>query len=189
MQMEVMKAINNGQLTGIMGRLGDLGTIDARYDVAISCAAPKLDNFVSRTIREAEALVEFSRTKKLGKINVICLDKVGHLESRMNTPAPLPSRSKRLIDLIQPKSPELMPAFYLALQDTLVVDDMDNARRCAFESGQKRWRVVTLDGAVINPSGEMQGTAQPQRGKMKLNGQADTTNIEAEKQRVDDEVA
>jgi len=59
--MEVMKAVNKGELTGIVGRLGDLGTIDAKYDIAVSSASPKLDFFVSRTIKEAEELLEFSR--------------------------------------------------------------------------------------------------------------------------------
>ena len=59
--MEVMKAVNSGRLTGIIGRLGDLGTIDSKYDVAVSSAAPKLDFFVSRTIKEAEELLDFSR--------------------------------------------------------------------------------------------------------------------------------
>ena len=80
-----------------------------------------------------------------------------------------------------------MPAFFLAMQDTLVVDDMDNARRCAFQQA-KRHRVVTLDGAVINPSGEMQGYAQTIRGRMKLSGQADASDVEADKQRIDNEL-
>lgn len=185
--MEVMKAVNKGELTGIVGRLGDLGTIDAKYDIAVSSASPKLDFFVSRTIKEAEELLEFSRQRKLGKISVICLDKVSGLESRMNTPGRIPDNSKRLLDLIQPKSPEFMTAFYQAVMDTLVVDNLNLARRCAFEQ-QKRWRVVTLNGELCNPSGEMSGNAQPLRGRMKLNGQADTSNIEADKHRLDNEL-
>ena len=59
--MAVMKAINSGELQGIIGRLGDLGTIDPKYDVAVSSAAPKLENYVARTISQAEALLEWSR--------------------------------------------------------------------------------------------------------------------------------
>ena len=70
-----MNAINTGQLTGILGRLGDLGSIDAKYDTAVSSASPKLDSFVARTVQEAEALLAFARSNKLGKVNVIALDK------------------------------------------------------------------------------------------------------------------
>ena len=33
-------------------------------------------------------------------------------------------------------------------------------------SGTKRWRVVTTDGVVINPSGTMEGGGKPLRGRM-----------------------
>lgn len=148
MFIEIMGAINSGQITGILGRLGDLGTIDAKYDIAVSSSTPKLDSYVSRTVEEAESLLAFVRRKNLGKINIITLDKIGGMQSRMNTPQPPPRGTKRLIDLITYKSPEVAVAFYLAVGETLVVDSLDEARRAAFDSG-KRWRVVTLRGDLI----------------------------------------
>lgn len=40
------KAKKQGLLPGIHGRLGDLGAIDAQYDVAVSTACPQLNNIV-----------------------------------------------------------------------------------------------------------------------------------------------
>jgi structural maintenance of chromosome 4 len=42
----LMEASRSGVLKGIRGRLGDLGSIDPKYDVAISTAAPSLDHVV-----------------------------------------------------------------------------------------------------------------------------------------------
>ena len=56
-----------------MGRLGDLGSIDPKYDIAVSSAAPSLDNFVAHTVQQAEDLLAFGRSKGLGKITVKAL--------------------------------------------------------------------------------------------------------------------
>jgi structural maintenance of chromosome 4 len=70
--------------------------------------------------------------------------------SRDQFPAP------RLFDLVRSKDPMYLPAFYFALRDTLVADDLDTATRIAYH-GSRRYRVVTLDGAVIDVSGAMTG--------------------------------
>lgn len=40
---------DSGRIRGIYGRLGDLGAIDAKYDVAVTTACPQLDNIVVDT--------------------------------------------------------------------------------------------------------------------------------------------
>lgn len=67
-----------------------------------------------------------------------------------------PENVPRLFDLIKPKEPRFAPAFYKGVRDTLVADDLDQANRIAF-GGQKRWRVVTLAGQLIDASGTMSG--------------------------------
>lgn len=59
----------------------------------------------------------------------------------------------------------LSAAFYFALHDTLVAENMDQATRISF--GKKRYRVVTLKGDVIEIAGTMSGGGRTQfRGKM-----------------------
>lgn len=56
-------------------------------------------------------------------------------------------------------------AFYFALHDTLVANDMSQATRIAY--GRQRYRVVSVDGGVIEMSGTMSGGGRTQfRGKM-----------------------
>lgn len=63
-----------------------------------------------------------------------------------------PNGSKRLFDLIKFKNEEYKTAFYFALRDTLVCQDIDTATKIAY--GQQRFRVVTLDGKLIELSGK-----------------------------------
>jgi structural maintenance of chromosome 4 len=55
-----------------------------------------------------------------------------------------------------PKEPKFAPAFFKGVGNTLVADDLEQANRIAF-GGQRRWRVVTLSGQLIDSSGTMSG--------------------------------
>lgn len=76
-----------------------------------------------------------------------------------------PENAARLFDLIRVEDERLPAAFYFALRDTLVANDLEQATRISY--GQKRWRVVSLKGDVIETSGTMSGGGRTQfRGKM-----------------------
>ena len=74
---ELKKAQREGKLKGIHGRLGDLGTIEDKYDVAVSTACGYLDFIVVDTIKSAEECINYLREYRLGRSSFICLDKVG----------------------------------------------------------------------------------------------------------------
>ena len=76
-----------------------------------------------------------------------------------------PENVPRLFDLVTPNQARYAPAFFKAIGNTLVANDMDQANRIAF--GRHRWRVVTLAGGVIETSGAMSGGgSQVSRGGM-----------------------
>ena len=62
-----------------------------------------------------------------------------------------PENVPRLFDLIKVKDEKILPAFYYAVRDTLVANDLEQATRIAY--GKTRYRVVTLDGQLIDQSG------------------------------------
>ncbi|KAK4143063.1 uncharacterized protein C8A04DRAFT_12681 [Dichotomopilus funicola] len=142
----------SGRIDGFHGRLGNLGAIDQMYDVAISTACGALDNFVTDTVEAGQQCIEYLRKTNLGRGNFICLDK---LRSRDLSPIQTPENAPRLFDLVKPKDDKFLPAFYHALQDTLVATDLAQANRIAY--GARRWRVVTLAGELIDKSGTMSG--------------------------------
>ncbi|KAA8530366.1 hypothetical protein F0562_005075 [Nyssa sinensis] len=93
-QGSVLKAILQAKelnhIQGIYGRMGDLGAIDAQYDVAISTACHGLDYIVVETTGAAQACVELLRRKNLGVATFMILEKqVDHLprlKERVKTP-------------------------------------------------------------------------------------------------------
>lgn len=165
----ILKAARkNGELSkfGVLGRLGDLASIDDEYDVAISTACSHLDFIVVQTAVGAQKCLDFVRQHKLGRVSFIPLDKMkkGAHDRVTETPEGAP----RLYDLINPAKPFLAPAIFLAVGDTLVAPDLETATRWAYDYG-KRWRVVTLDGKLIETSGTMSGGGKRvNRGGMKL---------------------
>lgn len=101
----------------------------------------------------------------------MCLDRI---TPRDMSPIRTPENAPRLFDLVTPKDPKLAPAFYQILTNTLVANDLDQGKRLAFGSGNKRWRVVTLDGQVIDVSGTMSGGGgRPAKGRMSTKIAAD----------------
>jgi structural maintenance of chromosome 4 len=152
---------------GVLGRLGDLATIPERYDIAVSTACGgMLDNIVVQTTAGAQKCLEFLRQNNLGRASFIPLDKQkkGAHDRAVETPDGAP----RLFDLITPSHCSVTPALFLAVGNTLVASDMDIAARWAYES-TKRWRVVTVDGNLIETTGTMTGGGKTVRsGGMRL---------------------
>ncbi|XP_073040972.1 structural maintenance of chromosomes protein 4 [Primulina eburnea] len=167
----VLKAIllakESNHIHGIYGRMGDLGAIDAKYDVAISTACPGLDYIVVETTAAAQACVELLRSKNLGVATFMILEKqVEHLP-RLKENVVTPEGVPRLFDLIKVQDERMKLAFYAALRNTVLAVDIDQATRIAYGGKTEFWRVVTLDGALFEKSGTMTGGGnRPRGGKM-----------------------
>lgn len=161
----------SGRITGFHGRLGDLGVIDDKYDVAISTACSALDSMVVETVETAQTCIEYLRRNKLGYATFICLDKLRKFNMNpINVPGN-PMTVKRLFDLITPKDKMFLPAFYSKLRDTLVAPNLAEAKSVAY--GPTRFKVVTLDGKLVDTSGTMSGGGlYLARGGMKLRSNA-----------------
>uniref|UniRef100_A0A3Q1IPH2 Structural maintenance of chromosomes protein 4 n=1 Tax=Anabas testudineus TaxID=64144 RepID=A0A3Q1IPH2_ANATE len=160
----LMQQKKSGRIPGIFGRLGDLGAIDEKYDVAISSSCGALDNIVVDTIDTAQRCVTFLKEQNIGVATFIGLDKMKVWEKNM-APIRTPENSPRLFDMVRVKDESVRPAFYFALRDTLVAQDMEQATRMAFQK-DKRWRVVTLKGQIIEMAGTMTGGGRVLKGRM-----------------------
>ncbi|PSN62618.1 RecF/RecN/SMC protein [Corynespora cassiicola Philippines] len=148
----LMRLKESGRINGFHGRLGNLGAIDQKYDVAISTACPQLDNLVVDSVEVGQQCIDYLRKNNLGRANFILLDRLPKRDlSQLDTPEDVP----RLFDLVKAKHDKFKPAFFSVLQNTLVAKDLVQANRIAY--GAKRWRVVTLDGQLIDKSGTMSG--------------------------------
>ena len=170
-EKEKGKPVIERKVTGICGRLGDLGTIDRKYDVAISTACGRLDQIVVETIEDAMKAVRFLKEKKLGIMTFIALNKIANHNGAWNRSNPAPGNCPRLFDLVQ-TDPKYLTAFWFALFDTIVVDDWDQGMRI---SKQRRIRIVTLTGGMFETSGAMSGGGRASQGRMRLAARASTS--------------
>ncbi|CAL5325060.1 hypothetical protein CsSME_00004234 [Camellia sinensis var. sinensis] len=176
----ILQAKDTKEIQGIYGRMGDLGAIDAKYDVAISTACPGLDYIVVETTSAAQACVELLRRKNLGVATFMILEKqVDHLP-RMKEKVSTPEGVPRLFDLIKVQDERMKLAFFAAVGNTVVAENIDQATRIAYGGNKEFRRVVTLDGALFEKSGTMSGGgSKPRGGKMGTAIRATSVSAEA----------
>lgn len=161
----LMREKREGRIPGIFGRLGDLGAIDAKYDVAVSTACGPLDDIVVDTVTTAQACITYLRQHDIGRATFIALEKQQRFQARIGRKIQTPENVHRLFDLIKVEDERVLLAFYYGLQDTLVAQNLDQATRIAY--GRTRYRVVTVKGELIELSGTMSGGGRTVlRGRM-----------------------
>ena len=188
----LMAAKASGKIPGIYGRLGDLGGIDAKYDVAVTTACPALDYIVVETTAAAQRCVDLLRKNNLGVATFLILEKQQGLVKQMDAPASPPEGTSRLFDLVKVKDARLRVAFYYALRDTVVANDLDQGSRIAYGDDKRFRRVVTVQGHMFEASGTMAGGGKTvKRGGMGQNATAsnDGGDPEAERKAAEKEVA
>ncbi|KAI9922178.1 hypothetical protein PsorP6_000540 [Peronosclerospora sorghi] len=143
---------------GLYGRLGDLGAIDSKYDVAISTACGALNNLVVETTSGAQPCVTHLRKHNLGRTTFLILEQLGYLKSKYSQHFPSVralsgKETPSLFDLVKVNNEDkYLLAFYYSLRKTLVTKDMDEASANAYQGRQCKYRVVTLDGQLKNKS-------------------------------------
>ncbi|KAH8269369.1 hypothetical protein KR018_008395, partial [Drosophila ironensis] len=161
----LMKLKAEGKLPGILGRLGNLGAIDAKYDVAISTACNRLDNIVTEDFETAATAITALRKGNVGRATFIALDKVETHRKNAFSKIVTPENIPRLYDLIKVEDERVKTAFYFALRNTLVCRELEQGTRIGY--GKTRWRVVTLTGELVESMGTMSGGgSRAIRGKM-----------------------
>ena len=161
---ELIKAQREGKIHGLFGRLGDLGAIDQKYDIAISTACNQLDYLVVDNTQNARIILNYLRNNNIGTASIIILEKVAWVERYFSKDYQCPPGTQRLFDLVKFEDQRLQNAFYFALRDTLVTSNLDTATKVGY--GQNRHRVVTLDGVIVEITGAMVGGGKPRRGLM-----------------------
>lgn len=126
-----------------------------------------------------QSCLDHLRRGNLGRATILCLDALrgnNRNNSDINNKIDTPENAPRLFDLVEPQEDIYRPAFFQVLQNTLVAENLEQANRIAY--GKRRWRVVTLDGKLIDTSGTMSGGGtRVSRGAMSSSFSADASNI------------
>ncbi len=140
---------------GMHGVLANVIEVSEEYETAIEmCLGASLQNIVTDTEEDAKKLVEHLRKNNLGRASFLPissvrgkkLDKVkGKEHGVIGIASDLIKYSKKYEQIITS-----------LLGRTVIVDNMDNAIKVAKKNGYT-FRIITLEGDLINPSGAITG--------------------------------
>ena len=143
-------------MKGVHGTLASLGKCKPEYATALNIAAGNRLNFVvvEHTDVAADA-ISYLKTHNLGRVTFLPLNKL--------FPPPLPKVQKNdaiighAVDLLE-FHPKFLSAFLVTLGGTVVMHSLSEAQG---RTGQ--YRMVTLDGSLIERSGSMTGGSLQQK--------------------------
>ena len=140
---------------GMNGVLANIIEVPEKYQTAIEmCLGASLQNIVTETEEDAKRLVEHLRKNNLGRASFLPitsvkgkkLDKIkGNEKGVVGIASDLIKYSKKYEQII-----------INLLGRTVIVDNMDTAIKVSKQNNYT-FRIITLDGDIINPSGAITG--------------------------------
>lgn len=152
-------------LRGIVGALGDLMEVPAELERAIEAAlGGRVQDVVVERWEDAETAVAFLKQTQGGRATLLPLDTLR--PGRQADVPRLPGVVGLASELVKYDA-QVGPAVELALNHTLVVQDLPTARRLLQGLDERRGgssaTLVTLDGEIVRPSGSVTGGSEAGR--------------------------
>lgn len=148
--------------SGVEGVLASLISVDKKYETAIEmCLGQTMQNIVTNTETDAKRLIEYLRQNNLGRASFLPISSVhGKKLENINNKgingvvglaSDLIKYNKKYTDII-----------LNLLGRTVIVENMESAIALA-KANNYSFRIVTLEGDVINPSGAISGGSVAQK--------------------------
>jgi len=163
---------------GMHGVLANIIEVPKQYETAIEmCLGMSLQNIVTETEEDAKKLVEHLRKNNLGRASFL----------------PISSVKGKKLDKIKGKEPGIVgiasdlvnynkkyeQIILNLLGRTVIVDNMDTAIKVA-KNNSYTFRIITLDGDLINPSGAITGGSVAKKTVNILGRGREIENLEKE---------
>lgn len=146
----------SGRLRGIHGVVGKLIEVDSRYSVAVETAlGAALQHIVVDSEQTAKNCIAFLQRQKAGRATFLPITSVRSgrvLQGSFDSHDGFIGVAANLVTA----APQYRGIVENLLSMTAVVDDIDTAVALAKQNGY-RFRVVTLDGQVVNAGGSLTG--------------------------------
>ena len=147
---------------GVCGVLANIVSTEKEYETAIEmCLGGSLQNIVTETESEAKKLVEHLRKNNMGRASFLPITSVKgrkidkydskHINGIIGVASDLVKYDKKYEGII-----------LSLLGRTIIVDNMDNGVELA-KKNRYSFRIVTLKGDIINPSGSITGGSVMQK--------------------------
>ena len=150
--------IMNAKLRGVHAPLVKLGSVDKEFSVAMEVAfGGRMAHIVVDDEHVAGVAIELLKSSNAGRATFIPLNKIKKAPTRLQLP-----RDKGVIDFainLVDFDDEYIDAFYYAVGDTIVVEDLESAKKLI-----GKYRMVTLQGELLEKSGSMTGGTRLRTG-------------------------
>ena len=152
----VVRRAQSGALGGIHGVLSQLIQVDNEYSTAVEVAlGAAMQNIVTSTEADAKRAINYLKANNLGRATFL---PISNIKGRTLDEKDLDDNLGFVAvasDLVEcdPKYKQIISNL---LSRVVIADDMDSAIGIAKEY-KNRFKIVTLDGQVINPGGSMTG--------------------------------
>ena len=150
--------IMNAKLRGVHAPLAQLGTVDKEYAIAMEVAfGGRMAHVVVDDEHVASVAIELLKSSNAGRATFIPLNKIKKAPTRLQLP-----KDKGVIDFainLVDFDDEYIDAFFYAVGDTIVVEDIECAKKLI-----GKYRMVTLQGELLEKSGSMTGGTRLRTG-------------------------
>ena len=163
---------------GMQGVLANIISVPSEYETAIEmCLGASLQNIVTETEEDAKKLVEHLRTNNLGRASFLPITSVKgkKLETIKGKKVGIIGIASDLVSFDKKYEQIILNL----LGRTVVVDNMQNAINLAKEN-QYSFRIITIEGDVINPSGAITGGSVAKKTVNILGRSREIENLEKE---------
>ena len=154
---KVMEA--KDRIRGIHVVVADLLTVPKEYEVAVETAlGGSIQNIVTDSEQTAKQLIEYLKKNRFGRATFLPLTSMGnkssfHQENALSQPGVL-----GLANSLVETKPQYQGLLNQLLGRVVVADTIDHAIALA-KKFQYSFRIVTLEGELLNPGGSMTGGA------------------------------
>ncbi|MBB6675482.1 chromosome segregation protein SMC [Cohnella nanjingensis] len=179
---EVLKAAKRGQLHGVHGAVAELLTVPAHLEVAVETAlGAAMQNIVMENESTSRTAIGYLKQRQSGRATFLPLDvikprsvgegdrrAIGDMEGFVGIACELVSFESRYAGI-----------FGSMLGNVLIAQKLEHANRIASKL-QYRYRVVTLDGDVVNAGGSMTGGSLARKASNLLGRQRQLEELDKE---------
>lgn len=154
-----LNSIERSQITnkGYVGLVVDLLQVDKLYEKAIEVSlGSRLQNIVTEREKDAKDIIEFLKNNNKGRVTILPLDIIRGNPINLNLNSfkryGVLGLGHELVDF----NTSYKSLFQYLLGRTIIVDNLDNGIKLANKLNH-RYRIVTLDGDILNPGGSLTG--------------------------------
>lgn len=171
---------------GMHGVLANIISVPTEYETAIEmCLGASLQNIVTETEEDAKRLIEHLRKNNLGRVSFLPITSVKgkKIENIKGKKVGVVGIASELI-AYDKKYEQIILSL---LGRTVVVDNMQNAINLSKENNYS-FRIITIEGDVLNPSGAITGGSVAKKTVNILGRSREIENLEKEIKKLKEDI-